>query len=71
MARWIKTNVSPRIEIELTGEEAQVLADVLGRIGGCPDTTDRGKADSIARALRDANYTCDPRAPMRGQISYE
>jgi hypothetical protein len=40
--------------LTLTDEEAQVLMDIFGRVGGDPDTTRRGLVDGISRALRDA-----------------
>lgn len=38
------------IELTLTEEEAQVLQDILNRIGGSPDGV-RGLADNIGKAL--------------------
>jgi len=37
--------------LELSTDEAQMLVDVLNRVGGHPEKTDRGHADSVRLAL--------------------
>jgi hypothetical protein len=51
--RVIETS-DDEVGVVMTREEAQVLADICGRIGGSPATTRRGLFDIIHRALRDA-----------------
>jgi hypothetical protein len=43
-----------RIHLDLSLEEAEVIFDISGHIGGSPETTRRGLMDGIASALADA-----------------
>lgn len=45
------------VNLELSGEEADLLVDILSRIGGNPERTRRGIADRIHEALEDAGVT--------------
>lgn len=47
-----------RVVLDLTFAEAQLLVDILHRISGMPDTTRRGMADGMARALAEAGVGC-------------
>ena len=40
------------ISLELTLDEATMLADLMSRVGGAPSTSRRGLADKIGTALR-------------------
>lgn len=44
------------ITLELSPQEAQVLADILYRIGGCGNTSPRKYADLICAKLNKAHY---------------
>jgi hypothetical protein len=46
------------VELNLTSEEAQVLADVTSCIGGDPFTSRRGLTDAIGKTLNDIGFNC-------------
>lgn len=43
-----------RVDLSMTADEAQFLADVMARIGGSPSNTRRRFAESITKALHGA-----------------
>jgi hypothetical protein len=48
------TQVADGVTLELTKAEAEALLFITGCIGGVPDTSARGRFDSIRSALREA-----------------
>lgn len=42
------------VTLELTLDEATMLADILARVGGSPNISRRGLAENVAAALREA-----------------
>lgn len=48
------------VKLELDHDEAQFLADVLGKIGGHPSDTRRKHASAMEGAMAEAGYTFDP-----------
>lgn len=42
------------VTLELSKDEAETLRLILGKIGGCPDTTRRGHTGAISEALEAA-----------------
>lgn len=58
MAKAKKTSVIvTHYALELTQEEAQALLLVIERVGGCPESTPRGRIDSIQEALAEAGVS--------------
>lgn len=48
--------VTPNVQLELTPEEAQLLIDLLGRVGGNPMESRRKFSISISSALTTVGY---------------
>lgn len=51
-----KTVTVDVVTLELTGDEAQVLQDILSHVGGSPVNSRRKFASSITNALTDAGF---------------
>jgi hypothetical protein len=58
------------ITLELSLEEAQVLADILVRVGGIPRTTRRGLTNAIGLALHDQGILADYQPDDMWSASY-
>lgn len=63
----------PVVELTLTEEEAQVMADTMAAVGGCPRSSYRKHTQALVDALRDAGIRW--RSPsligQRGNIYYQ
>jgi len=61
MAKVTVTNPAPpAVVLELSGEEAQTIYDILYKVGGDPGKTRRKFASAILRALDDGGFTRGP-----------
>lgn len=48
------------VRLELTNDEAQMLVDVLSRVGGSPERSRRGLARDVLRTLEDLGFAFTP-----------
>ncbi len=61
--------VLDRVELTLSGDEAQTLRDILENIGGCPDTSRRMHTDAVRDALQAQDVYPSNKTDMRPQSS--
>lgn len=59
--------VLDRVTLTLSGDEAQVLRDILEYVGGCPDTSRRTHTDAVMLALQAQDVYPSNRTDIRPQ----
>lgn len=59
-----------RVVLELNGDEAQTLADILSAVSGTQDTR-RAYVDSILNALESVDYVDSGGGDLWGEIGFE
>ena len=60
VTKVVQTAWPERIQLGLSTDEAQFLADILNRVGGSPTLSRRRYQEPISAALRSAGLTAEP-----------